>query len=81
MEQDVVETGRIFPLFPLSFQHSTFSFHGICGKKKGADGFHSPFTIHSQTRGEPKALAPPNKNGVFHIFPTPYYDYYNKFNR
>ena len=81
MEQDVVEAGRIFPLFPRSFQHSTFSFHRDCGKEKRKGSFHNTFTFHSQTRGKRKALEPPREKRVFHIFPTPYYDYYNKFNR
>ena len=42
--------------------------------------FNIPSTVPQQTRGKPKPRIPARVCGVFHIFPTPYYGYYNKFN-
>ena len=80
-EQDIVVEGRNFPLFPRSFQHSTFPFHIGCGKEPQTPGFNNPFTLHPQTGGNPNPLFPPELFRVFHNFPTPYYGYYNKFNK
>ena len=41
-------------------------------------------TIHSQHIHNPVEPKPPHSDktfGVFHKFPTPYYGYYNKFNK
>ena len=43
--------------------------------------FHDPFTTHSQPRGNQNPRIPTRLFGVFHKFPTPYYGYYNKFNK
>ena len=42
--------------------------------------FNISSTVPQQTRGKPKPRIPARVCGVFHIFPSPYYDYYNKFN-
>ena len=77
---DIVVKGRNFPLFPLSFQHSTPILHSRCGKRQMFPRFNIPSTVPQQTRGKPKPRIPARVCGVFHIFPSPYYDYYNKFN-
>ena len=52
-----------------------------CGKKGSFSPFHDPFTTHSQPRGNQNPRIPTRLFGVFHKFPTPYYGYYNKFNK
>ena len=52
-----------------------------CGKKGPFSPFHDPFTTHSQCRGNPNPRIPTGLFQVFHKFPTPYYGYYNKFNK
>ena len=52
-----------------------------CGKKGSFSPFHDPFTTHSQCRGNPNPRIPTGLFQVFHKFPTPYYGYYNKFNK
>ena len=52
-----------------------------CGKKGPFSPFHNPFTTHSQCRGNPNPRIPTGLFQVFHKFPTPYYGYYNKFNK
>ena len=52
-----------------------------CGKKGSFSPFHDPFTTHSQCRGNPNPRIPTGLFQVFHNFPTPYYGYYNKFNK
>ena len=76
----VVKT-QTFPHFPQSFQHSTCVLHMGCGKKGPFSPFHNPFTTHSQRRGNPNPRIPTGLFQVFHKFPTPYYGYYNKFNK
>ena len=76
----VVKT-QTFPHFPQSFQHSTSVLHTVCGKKDLFQPFHDPFTTHSQPRGNQNPRIPTRLFGVFHKFPTPYYGYYNKFNK
>ena len=80
MEQDIVVESRIFPLFPLSFQHSTSEIHIVCGKIPDKTPFNISFTAHSQPRGKQNFLIIPEFFRLFNIFPTPYYEYYNKFN-
>ena len=53
----------------------------VCGKKDLFQPFHDPFTTHSQPRGNQNPRIPTRLFGVFHKFPTPYYGYYNKFNK
>ena len=53
----------------------------VCEKKDRSQPFHDPFTTHSQPRGNQKPRIPTRLFGVFHKFPTPYYGYYNKFNK
>ena len=53
----------------------------VCGKKDPSQPFHDPFTTHSQPRGNQNPRIPTRLFGVFHKFPTPYYGYYNKFNK
>ena len=43
--------------------------------------FNIPSTVPQQTRGKLKPRIPARVCGVFHKFPTPYYGYYNKFNK
>ena len=52
-----------------------------CGKKGSFSPFHDPSTTHSQCRGNPNPRIPTGLFRVFHKFPTPYYGYYNKFNK
>ena len=52
-----------------------------CGKKESFSPFHDPFTTHSQPRGNQNPRIPTRLFRVFHKFPTPYYGYYNKFNK
>ena len=53
-----------------------------CGKKEPIPPFHD--SIHN-TFTIPWKPKPPHSDkdfsGVFHKFPTPYYGYYNKFNK
>lgn len=49
-------------------------------KKSGSSPFHKPFTLHSQSGGKPRSRTIPHIFRLFHIFPSPYYEYYNKFN-
>jgi len=79
-DPDIVVKGRNFPLFPLSFQHSTPILHSRCGKRQMFPRFNIPSTVPQQIRGKPKPRIPARVCGVFHIFPSPYYGYYNKFN-
>ena len=51
-----------------------------CGKKACFPPFNSSFTLLPQRGGNPNARISAGHFPVFHIFPTPYYDYYNKFN-
>ena len=53
----------------------------VCGKKDRSQPFHDPFTTHSQPRGNQNPRIPTRLFRVFHKFPTPYYGYYNKFNK
>ena len=53
----------------------------VCGKKDLFQPFHDPFTTHSQPRGNQNPRIPTRLFEVFHKFPTPYYGYYNKFNK
>ena len=53
----------------------------VCGKKDLSQPFHDPFTTHSQPRGNQNPRIPTRLFEVFHKFPTPYYGYYNKFNK
>ena len=53
----------------------------VCEKKDRSQPFHDPFTTHSQPRGNQNPRIPTRLFGVFHKFPTPYYGYYNKFNK
>ena len=80
LEQDVVAKGRIFPLFPQSFQHLTPTIHIGCGKKPPTTRFNTSSTTHSQPRGKSLPRMKPDTFRLFNIFPTPYYGYYNKFN-
>ena len=50
------------------------------GKKRSSSPFHKPFTLHSQAGGKPRSRTIPHIFRLFHIFPSPYYEYYNKFN-
>ena len=81
LEQDVVAKGRIFPLFPQSFQHLTPTIHIGCGKKPPTTRFNTSSTTHSQPCGKPLPRMKPDTFRLFNIFPTPYYGYYNKFNK
>ena len=51
------------------------------GKNPWLPHFNISFTPDSQTRGNRNPGIPPRHSGVFHKFPTPYYGYYNKFNK
>ena len=53
----------------------------VCGKKDLSQPFHDSFTTHSQPRGNQNPRIPTRLFRVFHKFPTPYYGYYNKFNK
>jgi hypothetical protein len=79
-EQDIVVRRQSSPLFPPSFQHSTSVLHTRRGKKSRSHPFHKPFTLHSQAGGKPRSRTIPHIFRLFHIFPSPYYEYYNKFN-
>jgi hypothetical protein len=79
-EQDIVFRRQSSPLFPPSFQHSTSVLHTRRGKKSRSSPFHKPFTLHSQAGGKPWSRTIPHIFRLFHIFPSPYYEYYNKFN-
>ena len=79
-EQDIVFRRQSSPLFPPSFQHSTSVLHTRRGKKSSSSPFHKPFTLHSQAGGKPRSRTIPHIFRLFHIFPSPYYEYYNKFN-
>jgi hypothetical protein len=79
-EQDIVVRRQSSPLFPPSFQHSTSVLHTRRGKKSRSSPFHKPFTLHSQAGGKPQSRTIPHIFRLFHIFPSPYYEYYNKFN-
>jgi hypothetical protein len=79
-EQDIVVRRQSSPLFPPSFQHSTSVLHTRRGKKSSTSPFHKPFTLHSQAGGKPWSRTIPHIFRLFHIFPSPYYEYYNKFN-
>ena len=79
-EQDIVFRRQSSPLFPPSFQHSTSVLHTRRGKKSSSSPFHKPFTLHSQSGGKPRSRTIPHIFRLFHIFPSPYYEYYNKFN-
>ena len=54
----------------------------VCGKKRS---YLNLSTIHSQHIHNPVETKTPAFRqglfGVFHKFPTPYYGYYNKFNK
>jgi hypothetical protein len=76
----LVAKRRSFPHFPLSFQHLTSVLHNGCGKKRRFPPFNISFTSLSHPGGNPKPRIPAGHFRVFNIFPTPYYDYYNKFN-
>ena len=54
--------------------------HTHRGKKSSSGPFHKPFTLHSQAGGKPWSRTIPHIFRLFHIFPSPYYEYYNKFN-
>ena len=73
------EKTRTFPHFPPTFQHSTSVLHTSSGKKVEVSPFHISFTTLPQERGNRNHLKPAELFRVFHIFPTPYYGYYNKF--
>ena len=77
----LVVKSQTFPHFPPSFQHSTYSFHIHCGKQGFSSRFHNSSTTHSQSGGNQNPRIPTRLFRVFHKFPTPYYGYYNKFNK
>ena len=52
----------------------------VCGKKSEQPGFNISFTLHSQPGGNRRPGMKPDNFRLFHNFPTPYYEYYNKFN-
>ena len=53
----------------------------VCEKNRRLPPFNISFTAHSQPRGNQKPRIPTRLFRVFHKFPTPYYGYYNKFNK
>ena len=53
----------------------------VCEKNRRIPPFNISFTAHSQPRGNQKPRIPTRLFRVFHKFPTPYYGYYNKFNK
>ena len=77
----LVWKSRIFPPFPQTFQHSTSVLHSGGGKIPRSTAFHNSSTIPPQPRGNRKPRAATDFFRLFHIFPSPYYDYCNKINR
>ena len=81
IDLDIVVKGRNFPLFPHGFQHSTSVLHRQSGKDPPRYPFHKSSTAPSP-EGDPRKIpAAPGKNRVFHTIPSPYYCYYNKYNK
>ena len=71
---------KVLHSFHRVFNIQLFFFHTRRGKKSSFSPFHKPFTLHSQASGKPRSRTIPHIFRLFHIFPSPYYEYYNKFN-
>ncbi len=69
-------------LSTLSTEFSTFNFRFSqrVWKETPFPTINISFTVHSQPGGNRNPGIPARIFRVFHIFPTPYYGYYNKFN-
>ena len=79
--QDIVVKSRSFPLFPPSFQHSTSVLHMPRGKKAHTPPFHNSSTAPSPKQRPPKIRMAAKRRRVFNTLPSPYYCYYNKYNK
>ena len=79
--QDVVVKSKSFPLFPPSFQHSTSVLHMPRGKKAHTPPFHNSSTAPSPKQRPQKIRMAAKRRRVFNTLPSPYYCYYNKYNK
>ena len=79
--QDIVVKSRSFPLFPPSFQHSTSVLHMPRGKKPHTPPFHNSSTAPSPKQRPQKIRMAAKRRRVFNTLPSPYYCYYNKYNK
>lgn len=79
--QDIVVKSRSFPLFPPSFQHSTSVLHIPRGKKAHTPPFHNSSTAPSPKQRPQKIRMAAKRRRVFNTLPSPYYCYYNKYNK
>lgn len=79
--QDIVVKSRSFPLFPPSFQHSTSVLHMPRGKKARTPPFHNSSTAPSPKQRPQKIRMAAKRRRVFNTLPSPYYCYYNKYNK
>lgn len=79
--QDIVVKSRSFPLFPPSFQHSTSVLHMPRGKKAHTPPFHNSSTAPSPKQRPQKIRMAAKRRRVFNTLPSPYYCYYNKYNK
>lgn len=79
--QDIVVKSRSFPLFPPSFQHSTSVLHMPRGKKAHTTPFHNSSTAPSPKQRPQKIRMAAKRRRVFNTLPSPYYCYYNKYNK
>lgn len=79
--QDIVVKSRSFPLFPPSFQHSTSVLHMPRGKKAHTYPFHNSSTAPSPKQRPQKIRMAAKRRQVFNTLPSPYYCYYNKYNK
>lgn len=79
--QDIVVKSRSFPLFPPSFQHSTSVLHMPRGKKAHTPPFHNSSTAPSPKQRPKKIRMAAKRRRVFNTLPSPYYCYYNKYNK
>ncbi len=79
--QDIVVKSRSFPLFPPSFQHSTSVLHMPRGKKAHTPPFHNSSTAPSPKQRPKKIRMAAKRRRVFNTLPSPYYYYYNKYNK
>lgn len=79
--QDIVVKSRSFPLFPPSFQHSTSVLHMPRGKKAHTPPFHNSSTAPSPKQIPQKIRMAAKRRRVFNTLPSPYYCYYNKYNK
>jgi choline dehydrogenase-like flavoprotein len=69
-----------FPRFQPSSQQLTWFFHTRKGKSSRSPAIHNQSTDSEQPRGKGFSGISTQQKTVFHKFPSPYYDFYNKFN-